>query len=175
MVRCVRGHARGVSWSGRGRLPCGRDATGAHQRASLPHRETGDECRSVPLAREHAALDRPAVLREDLEVARVEAVVRLLPGFVGNPQSLVEESHGAAGLLEYPVFTKPPVWADLEVPEVLLSGHHGRIARWRRDEALTRTAIKRSDLVAGLGDLAEGSDELPDAQVIDLPLAEGDA
>jgi tRNA (guanine37-N1)-methyltransferase len=80
----------------------------------------------------------------------VEAVVRLLPGFVGNPQSLVEESHGAAGLLEYPVYTKPPVWADLEVPEVLLSGHHGRIARWRRDEALTRTAIKRSDLVAEL-------------------------
>ncbi|PVU81871.1 tRNA (guanosine(37)-N1)-methyltransferase TrmD [Cellulomonas sp. WB94] len=80
----------------------------------------------------------------------VEAVVRLLPGFVGNPESLVEESHGAAGLLEYPVYTKPPVWADLEVPEVLLSGHHGRIARWRRDEALARTASLRSDLVAAL-------------------------
>jgi len=80
----------------------------------------------------------------------VEAVVRLLPGFVGNPASLVEESHGAAGLLEYPVYTKPPVWADLEVPEVLLSGHHGRIARWRRDEALARTASKRPDLVTAL-------------------------
>ncbi|MGV8976555.1 MAG: tRNA (guanosine(37)-N1)-methyltransferase TrmD [Cellulomonas sp.] len=80
----------------------------------------------------------------------VEAVVRLLPGFVGNPASLVEESHGAAGLLEYPVYTKPPVWADLAVPEVLLSGHHGRIARWRRDEALARTASRRSDLVAAL-------------------------
>ncbi len=80
----------------------------------------------------------------------VEAVVRLLPGFVGNPASLVEESHGAAGLLEYPVYTKPPLWADLEVPEVLLSGHHGRIARWRRDEALARTASRRSDLVAAL-------------------------
>jgi len=80
----------------------------------------------------------------------VEAVVRLLPGFVGNPESLVEESHGAAGLLEYPVYTKPPVWADLEVPEVLLSGHHGRIARWRRDEALARTASKRPDLVTAL-------------------------
>jgi tRNA (guanine37-N1)-methyltransferase len=80
----------------------------------------------------------------------VEAVVRLLPGFVGNPESLVEESHGAAGLLEYPVYTKPPVWADLEVPEVLLSGHHGRIARWRRDEALVRTASRRPDLVAAL-------------------------
>jgi tRNA (guanine37-N1)-methyltransferase len=80
----------------------------------------------------------------------VEAVVRLLPGFVGNPESLVEESHGAAGLLEYPVYTKPPVWADLEVPEVLLSGHHGRVARWRRDEALARTADKRPDLVTAL-------------------------
>jgi len=80
----------------------------------------------------------------------VEAVARLLPGVVGNPQSLVEESHGAAGLLEYPVYTKPPQWAGLDVPEVLLSGHHGRIERWRRDEALRRTAERRPDLVAAL-------------------------
>ena len=73
----------------------------------------------------------------------VEAVARLLPGVVGNPESLVEESHGAAGLLEYPVYTKPPAWAGLEVPEVLLSGHHARIARWRRDTALERTAARR--------------------------------
>lgn len=77
----------------------------------------------------------------------VEAVARLLPGVVGNPESLVEESHGAAGLLEYPVYTKPPTWADLEVPDVLLSGHHGRIARWRRDQALVRTAARRPDLL----------------------------
>ncbi|WP_426595224.1 tRNA (guanosine(37)-N1)-methyltransferase TrmD [Cellulomonas sp. McL0617] len=80
----------------------------------------------------------------------VEAVGRLLPGVVGNPESLVEESHGAAGLLEYPVYTKPPAWADLEVPDVLLSGHHARIARWRRDTALERTAARRPDLVAAL-------------------------
>ncbi|MBO3103218.1 tRNA (guanosine(37)-N1)-methyltransferase TrmD [Cellulomonas fengjieae] len=80
----------------------------------------------------------------------VEAVARLLPGVVGNPQSLVEESHGAAGLLEYPVYTKPPAWAGLEVPDVLLSGHHARIARWRRDTALERTAARRPDLVAAL-------------------------
>ncbi|MBO9553740.1 tRNA (guanosine(37)-N1)-methyltransferase TrmD [Cellulomonas sp.] len=80
----------------------------------------------------------------------VEAVARLLPGVIGNPQSLVEESHGAAGLLEYPVYTKPPQWAGLDVPEVLLSGHHGRIERWRRDEALRRTAERRPDLVAAL-------------------------
>ena len=79
----------------------------------------------------------------------VEAVARLLPGVVGNPESLVEESHGAAGLLEYPVYTKPPAWAGLEVPEVLLSGHHARIARWRRDTALERTAARRPDLIAG--------------------------
>ena len=90
----------------------------------------------------------------------VEAVVRLLPGFVGNPESLVEESHGAAGLLEYPVYTKPPVWAELEVPEVLLSGHHGRIARWRRDQALVRTASRRPDLVSALDVAGLGAHDL---------------
>ncbi|MCL2595698.1 MAG: tRNA (guanosine(37)-N1)-methyltransferase TrmD [Promicromonosporaceae bacterium] len=80
----------------------------------------------------------------------VEAVGRLLPGVVGNPESLVEESHGAAGLLEYPVYTKPPSWAGLDVPEVLFSGHHANIARWRRDQALIRTAERRPDLVAAL-------------------------
>lgn len=80
----------------------------------------------------------------------VEAVGRLLPGVVGNPESLVEESHGAAGLLEYPVYTKPPAWGDLEVPDVLLSGHHARIHRWRRDQALRRTAARRPDMVRAL-------------------------
>lgn len=80
----------------------------------------------------------------------VEAVARLLPGVVGNPQSLVEESHGRAGLLEYPVYTRPPSWDGLDVPEVLLSGHHARIERWRRDEALARTAALRPDLVGAL-------------------------
>lgn len=80
----------------------------------------------------------------------VEAVARLLPGVVGNPHSLVEESHGAAGLLEYPVYTKPPTWAGLDVPEVLTSGHHARVERWRRDEALRRTSARRPDLVAAL-------------------------
>jgi tRNA (guanine37-N1)-methyltransferase len=79
-----------------------------------------------------------------------EAVVRLLPGFMGNPESLAEESHGAAGLLEYPVYTKPPGWRGLDVPEVLLSGHHAEIARWRRDQALRRTAQRRPDLLERL-------------------------
>lgn len=80
----------------------------------------------------------------------VEAIARLLPGVVGNPESLVEESHGAAGLLEYPVFTRPPLWRDQSVPDVLMSGHHARIARWRRDKALERTARRRPDLLLRL-------------------------
>jgi tRNA (guanine37-N1)-methyltransferase len=81
----------------------------------------------------------------------IEAVVRLLPGFLGNPASLAEESHHTGvvgGLLEYPVYTKPPEWRGLGVPDVLLSGHHARIARWRRDQALLRTATRRPDLLA---------------------------
>ena len=79
----------------------------------------------------------------------LEAVVRLLPGVLGNADSLVEESH-TGGLLEAPVYTKPAAWRGLDVPEVLRSGDHGRIARWRRDEALLRTAARRPDLLAGL-------------------------
>ena len=79
----------------------------------------------------------------------VEAVARLLPGVIGNAQSLVEESH-EDGLLEYPVYTKPASWRGLEVPAVLLSGHHAEVARWRRDERLRRTARRRPDLLAAL-------------------------
>jgi tRNA (guanine37-N1)-methyltransferase len=79
----------------------------------------------------------------------LEAVVRLLPGVLGNADSLVEESH-ADGLLEAPVYTKPATWRGLDVPEVLRSGDHGRIERWRRDEALLRTAARRPDLLAAL-------------------------
>lgn len=93
-------------------------------------------------------------------LALVEAVVRLLPGVVGNPESLAEESHGADGLLEYPVYTKPPSWEGLDVPEVLLSGHHGRVARWRRDEALRRTARRRPDLLARLAPEAFDDDDV---------------
>lgn len=80
----------------------------------------------------------------------VEAVARLLPGVIGNPESLAEESHGEAGLLEYPVYTRPPSWRGLDAPEVLLSGHHANVARWRRDRALERTAARRPDLLEGL-------------------------
>jgi len=79
----------------------------------------------------------------------VEAVARLVPGVIGNTVSLVEESH-EDGLLEYPVFTKPPQWRGHSVPDVLLSGHHGQIARWRRDQRLRRTALRRPDMIARL-------------------------
>jgi len=78
-------------------------------------------------------------------LAIVEAVVRLLPGFMGNAESLTEESH-TAGLLEYPVYTKPDAWRGHQVPDVLLSGDHGRIARWRHDQSVRRTAERRPDL-----------------------------
>jgi len=82
----------------------------------------------------------------------VEAVARLLPGVIGNAESLVDESHSAVsgGLLEAPGWTKPASWRGHAVPEVLLSGDHGRIARWRRDQALRRTSERRPDLLAAL-------------------------
>lgn len=80
-------------------------------------------------------------------LAITEAVVRLVPGFMGNPVSLVEESHGADQLLEYPVYTKPAVWRGREVPDVLLSGDHARIAKWRAEQARKRTAERRPDLL----------------------------
>jgi tRNA (guanine37-N1)-methyltransferase len=79
-------------------------------------------------------------------MAMIEAAGRLVPGVVGNPESLVEESH-EDGLLEYPGYTKPAVWRGLEVPPVLLSGHHGRVADWRREQQLERTRRMRPELL----------------------------
>jgi tRNA (guanine37-N1)-methyltransferase len=78
-------------------------------------------------------------------LAIIEATARLLPGVIGNEHSLVEESH-ADGLLEYPHYTRPRVFREQAVPDVLLSGDHGRIARWRRQQALSRTRQVRPDL-----------------------------
>ncbi|MFT4258643.1 tRNA (guanosine(37)-N1)-methyltransferase TrmD [Microbacterium sp.] len=81
-------------------------------------------------------------------MAMIEAIGRLIPGVVGNPESLVEESH-EDGLLEYPSYTKPSIWRDRAVPEVLLSGNHARIAAWRREQQLERTRTRRPDLLDG--------------------------
>ncbi len=79
-------------------------------------------------------------------LAVLEAVVRLVPGFMGNPDSLVEESH-ESGLLEHPVYTRPPSWRGLEVPDVLVGGDHGAVERWRHAQSLRRTAARRPDLL----------------------------
>ncbi|SCX09500.1 tRNA (guanosine(37)-N1)-methyltransferase TrmD [Candidatus Aquiluna sp. UB-MaderosW2red] len=79
-------------------------------------------------------------------LAMIEAIARLIPGVIGNKESLAEESHND-GLLEYPSFTKPKVWRELEVPEVLLSGHHAEIEKWRKQQQLDRTKTNRPDLL----------------------------
>lgn len=90
----------------------------------------------------------------------VEAIARLLPGVIGNPESLAEESHSGGGLLEYPVYTKPPAWRGYDVPEILLSGNHAAIAKWRHEESVRRTAERRPDLLAAWGSAASEADEV---------------
>jgi len=85
----------------------------------------------------------------------IEAVVRLLPGAMGNAASPVNESFGASGLLEEPHFTRPAEFRGWEVPEVLRSGDHARVERWRRAQALHRTLQHRPDLLDARGGLSE--------------------
>jgi tRNA (guanine37-N1)-methyltransferase len=79
-------------------------------------------------------------------MAVVEAVTRLVPGVLGDMRALVEDSF-SSGLLEYPQYTRPPKFRELEIPEVLLSGDHARVARWRHEQSLKRTYERRPDLV----------------------------
>ena len=125
-------------------------------------RYEGIDARVVEWARDDLDVDVAEVSIGDFVLAggevaamvMIEAVTRLLPGVLGNPGSLAEESHGdhAAGLLEYPVYTKPREWAGRSVPEVLLSGDHGAVDRWRRDQSLLRTARRRPELLDLLPD-----------------------
>jgi tRNA (guanine37-N1)-methyltransferase len=89
----------------------------------------------------------------------IESVVRLLPGALGNEASSVDESFGG-GLLEYPQFTQPAVVRGVAVPEILRSGDHARIARWRRAQALHRTIARRPDLIAARGGLSRDDDAI---------------
>jgi tRNA (guanine37-N1)-methyltransferase len=84
---------------------------------------------------------------EPAAIVVVDAVARHQPGVLGSDQSLEEESH-AQGLLEYPQYTRPAMYRDLPIPEILLSGHHAEIARWRRRQSVLRTARRRPDLLA---------------------------
>lgn len=144
--------------------PSGRrfDQTLADELAGEQHlilacgRYEGIDARVVPYARTRMRVDEISigdyVLNggEAAALVVIEAVVRLLPGVIGNPDSLTEESHSAGHdrLLEYPIYTKPPSWRGFDVPEVLFSGHHARIATWRRERALDLTRERRPDLLA---------------------------
>ena len=99
----------------------------------------------------------------------IESVVRLLPGALGNDESSVDESFGD-GLLEYPQYTKPAVVRGRGVPEILLSGDHARIARWRRAQALRRTLARRPDLLAN----RDGLDALDAAILAEFPVLDDD-
>lgn len=79
----------------------------------------------------------------------IDAITRLMPGVLGDPTGADDDSH-ALGLLEYPHYTRPPEFRGWKVPEVLLSGDHGKIARWRRKQSLRRTLAKRPDMLAAM-------------------------
>lgn len=118
-------------------------------------RYEGIDQRAIDAARERLRVEEVSlgdyVLAggEAAALVLIEAVTRLLPGVVGNAASVVDDSF-AGGLLEGPVYTRPEVWEGRPVPEVLRSGNHAAIARWRRDAALRRTAAMRPDLLAAL-------------------------
>ncbi len=124
-------------------------------------RYEGIDARVVDDARERMPVDEVSIGDyvlsggEPAVLVMVDAVGRLLPGVLGNADSAADDSFGAgegpmAGLLEGPAYTRPRVWRGREVPPVLLSGDHAAIARWRRDQALRRTAALRPDLAARL-------------------------
>jgi tRNA (guanine37-N1)-methyltransferase len=84
-------------------------------------------------------------------VVVIDAVARLLPGVLGDDQSAVQERFGASGMLDHPHYTRPAEWNGLKVPDILLSGDHGKIARWRAAQALERTRKNRPDLLKSGG------------------------
>lgn len=167
------------------------DQAMAHEFAALDHmvfacgRYEGIDERAIEWARESFEV-RPVSLGdyvlnggEVAVLAMVEAVGRLIPGVVGNPESLIEESH-ADGLLEYPVYTKPSSWRGRDIPEVLLSGNHAKIAQFRRSEQFRRTAARRPDLLSSVDAAALGTIDraaLTDAgfDVVDGSLVRRDA
>ncbi len=127
------------------RLACGRYE-------GIDQRVIDDAARRMPVD-EVSIGDYVLVGGEVAVMVMVEAVARLLPGVLGNPASAEQDSF-SDGLLEGPSYTRPEVWRELAVPEVLRSGNHAAIARWRRDRALERTFHRRPDLLATLPDQA---------------------
>jgi tRNA (guanine37-N1)-methyltransferase len=136
--------ATAQEWAGQQRLvfACGR-YEGIDQRVIDDTRRRGLPVDEVSIG------DYVLVGGEAAVLVMVEAVARLLPGVLGNPASAQQDSF-SDGLLEGPAYTRPETWRGLTVPEVLRSGNHAAIARWRRDRALERTAQRRPDLLAAL-------------------------
>ncbi|HEU5475556.1 MAG TPA: tRNA (guanosine(37)-N1)-methyltransferase TrmD [Actinophytocola sp.] len=130
-------------WAGQDRLvfACGRYE-------GIDQRVITDAARRMPVE-EVSIGDYVLVGGEAAVMVIVEAIARLLPGVLGNPASAEQDSF-SDGLLEGPSYTRPEVWRDLAVPDVLRSGNHGAINRWRRDQALERTFRRRPDLLAAL-------------------------
>ncbi|HEY3260901.1 MAG TPA: tRNA (guanosine(37)-N1)-methyltransferase TrmD [Pseudonocardiaceae bacterium] len=114
----------------------------------IDQRVIEDAARRMPVD-EVSIGDYVLVGGEAAVLVMVESVARLLPGVLGNPASAQQDSH-SDGLLEGPSYTRPEVWRGLAVPAVLRSGDHAAIARWRRDQALRRTAMRRPDLLVRL-------------------------
>ena len=134
------------------------------------HYEGVDErVRDVVVTEELSVGDYVLTGGEPAALVVIDAVTRLLPGVLGNPDSVDSESF-AGGLLEYPHYTRPARWREMDVPEVLLSGHHENIRRWRRKEALRRTRERRPDLLESIQlseedkQLLAGLDERPDTR-----------
>ncbi|SFO84549.1 tRNA (guanine37-N1)-methyltransferase [Amycolatopsis arida] len=128
----------------------------------IDQRVIDDAARRMPVD-EVSIGDYVLVGGEAAVLVMAEAVVRLLPGVLGNPVSAEQDSF-SDGLLEGPSYTRPEVWRGLAVPEVLRSGHHAAIDRWRRDQALMRTFRRRPDLLAALPD---GSLDEHDRRLLD--------
>ena len=116
----------------------------------IDQRAIEDAARRMPVD-EVSIGDYVLVGGEAAVLVMVEAAVRLLPGVLGNPVSAEQDSF-SDGLLEGPSYTRPEVWRDLAVPDVLRSGNHALIDRWRRDQALERTLLRRPDLLERLPD-----------------------
>jgi tRNA (guanine37-N1)-methyltransferase len=137
--------ATAQAWAGEPRLvfACGRYE-------GIDQRVVDDAATRMPVD-EVSIGDYVLVGGEAAVLVIVEAVARLLPGVLGNPDSAQQDSF-SEGLLEGPAYTRPLTWRGREVPEVLRGGNHAAIARWRRDRALERTAARRPDLLAALPD-----------------------
>lgn len=127
----------------------------AHELSALPriflicgHYEGVDERVAQHLADEELSIGDYILTGGELAaIVTVDAVTRLIPGVLGDPEATIKDSY-AQGLLEHPQYTRPPEFLGYKVPEVLLSGNHAEIARWRRREALRRTFLRRPDLLA---------------------------